>query len=528
MQNLKNLSKDSLLFLILVGLLLIPAYFTNITRHTMNHDESLRALVALEMKLSGDYITPTMGAKYYYKKPPIYNWIVASYYKISNDYSELATRLPMLLSLFAFALTIFYVTKRKYGLQFGIIAGLLYLIYPRIIGYETLYGLIDISYSWLVFITFIATYYLFKKEKYLALFALSYTLTAITFLMKGIPSIAYQGITLLIVFVMGKKFLKLFSWQHIVGILPLFTILGAYYYSYYLKNPDNLEPLLTTIFNESADKSAIAFGFFDIVLHAFQFTGEIMYNYLPATFVLFFLFHSKSRQFIKNDDFLIFLLVAFVGNISIYFISPTTYMRYVLPHMGLLVIAFVVLYYKNKEAGKTQLIKYIDVFFLMVSYLILAGLISFGFIPDFNIVSYKWAKVALLSIVLLGTIYWFQQKKNYRMELFIIALLVFKLGFNMFIIPARAHNNFRNEMREKCRNYGKEFQGKKVILTENIVKTTHFYLSAAKQELIPYSMDTTHIDYLMGHTMKYDITNKEVVDSFRIEMTPIYFKIIKW
>ena len=39
-------------------------------------DEAIRSLVALEMKLSGNLITPTLHGEYYYNKPPLYNWIL--------------------------------------------------------------------------------------------------------------------------------------------------------------------------------------------------------------------------------------------------------------------------------------------------------------------------------------------------------------------------------------------------------------------------------------------------------------------
>lgn len=525
---MKSLTKENRILLLLIFLLIIPAFYTNITRHTMIHDESLRSLVALEMKLSGDYITPTIGARPYFKKPPVYNWIIAGYFKLTGDYSERATRIPMLLSLLLFSLSIYYITKRRYSKHTAIIAALLYLIYPRIIIYESLYGLIDITYSWVVFLTFIFTYELLIKQKYLQLFLITYTLSAVSFMMKGIPSIAYQGITLFIAFTITKNFKKLFTWKHLVGALPLFILTGSYYYAYYLKNPDLLKPLLTTIFNESADKSAVAFGFWRIIKHIYSYSIEILYNYLPGTFVLLFLFNKKAKKIIKSDPFVMFLLLAFIGNISIYLISPVSYMRYVLPHVGLLIIAFSVIYYKLKTDQTHVLIRSLDIFFLVVVYLILLAQLAYGFVPDFAFIPHRWLKIAAIALPLAGVILWFHKKRQYRLELFIFAMLIFKLSFNTFILPARMHNDYKAEMRDICLDIGKEFKGKKVHVIHNIVRTTQYYLTVSRMEIWPYSSDTTDVDYLVGYNFHYDISDKKVVYAFDIEMTDKKLKIIKW
>jgi 4-amino-4-deoxy-L-arabinose transferase-like glycosyltransferase len=63
--------------------------------------------VALEMILSKNYAVPTIGAEYYYNKPPFYNWILAGIYQLSGNYSEFTTRLPAIIPMFLFAITIY-------------------------------------------------------------------------------------------------------------------------------------------------------------------------------------------------------------------------------------------------------------------------------------------------------------------------------------------------------------------------------------------------------------------------------------
>lgn len=524
---IKN-QKGYIILLIFIFLLAFFAYALNIKEPVLIPDESLRALVALEMHYSGDYITPKMGGLYYYKKPPIFNWLVAGYYQLTGDYSELATRVPMLLSLLVFAFVIFYYARKYFDFRTGVIAALFFVVSLRILSYETLYGLIDITYSLVVFLTIIYTWEFSKQKKYLSLFLITYFLTAISFLMKGIPSIAYQGLTLLLVFILNKEFKKLFIWQHILGGMLFTSILGAYYYTYYLKNPEQIGTLLNTIFNESADKSGIAFSFVDVIKHAFSFSIEIVYSFIPASFILIFLMNSKSRSFVKKEPFLIFLILAFLVNLSIYIISPISYMRYVIPHFALLSIASAAVYFHLKKSYDTILIRIIDNIFLVSAFIILIGNFAYGFVPQLEFIDHIWLKILLLTLLILVPFIFLYKKRNYRVELFIIALLVFKLGYNWFIIPSRNQNHYIAEMREKSISHGKDMQGKKAIIyNPGLGAGVHFYLSSGKREFIPKTRDTADADYIIGFHVPLNLPDTCLIDEYRIEYFEEPLKIYK-
>ncbi len=525
-----GLSRKYLILLGFIFLLASVAFTLNIKQLTLIPDESLRALVALEMHLTGDYVTPKMGGEYYYKKPPVFNWIVAGYYQLTGDYSEMATRVPMLISFLVLSFLIFWFAKKHFNHRTAIVAALVFAVSPRIISYETLFGLIDMTYSLVVFLTIVLTWQLAAKKKNLSLFLITYFLTALSFLMKGIPSIAYQGLTLLVVFLMNREFKKLFTWQHLTGGLLFLLTLSGYYFAYSLKNPGHLEIALRTIFMESAEKSGIAYSFFDVLLHSVSFVGEIFYNYLPASLFVVLLFSSKIRQFVVKQRFVLFLSLAFVANISIYLVSPTTYMRYVIPHFALLSIAFAATYFHFKESEKKiKLIKFIDGFFLVVAILIWLGHWSYGFVPQLDMIDFRWIKLTALAILLGVPIVVLFKKRKFRIELLIISLLVFKLGFNWFIIPSRTHGFYLNEMREKSISVGEKMQGKKAVLyNEGLIQTTHFYLTAGKRELIPIAKDTNGLDYFIGYSHPLNLSHKQVVDSFRIEGTENLLKIYKF
>ncbi|HJW30943.1 MAG TPA: glycosyltransferase family 39 protein, partial [Saprospiraceae bacterium] len=75
-------------------------------------DECRRALVPLEMRISGDYLKPTINGELYLNKPPLYNWLVAGFYSLGGGYSPFALRLPVVLSILAHGFLIFWVCRR--------------------------------------------------------------------------------------------------------------------------------------------------------------------------------------------------------------------------------------------------------------------------------------------------------------------------------------------------------------------------------------------------------------------------------
>ena len=60
-----------------------------------------------------------------------------------------------------------------------------------------------------------------EQKKYWQLFLFTYLLTAAGYLMKGLPSLAFEAFTLLTYFFYTKRFKVLFYIQHFAGILLL-------------------------------------------------------------------------------------------------------------------------------------------------------------------------------------------------------------------------------------------------------------------------------------------------------------------
>ncbi|NJO25024.1 MAG: hypothetical protein HC867_03355 [Bacteroidia bacterium] len=209
-------------------LLLSVAYLTHLGFIPLNieNDEARRALVAAEMMISGDYITPTLNGEIYLNKPPLYNWIIALYFKISGGYSMFALRLPVIVATLAMGWIVFHFTKKHLGKTIAFFTAFAFMTNGRTLIYDSFVGLIDTTFAMLVYLSFMLVYVYGEKKKYFHLFMITYLLVALGFLMKGLPALVFQAITLLTWAIWKKKFRVLFHIAHFAGIGLLALILG--------------------------------------------------------------------------------------------------------------------------------------------------------------------------------------------------------------------------------------------------------------------------------------------------------------
>ncbi len=278
-------------------LLAIPAFFINLGLQPLFADEPTRANVALEMVISRNYAVSVIGSEYYYNKPPLYNWVLAFFYLLSGSYSEFITRLPALIPLFLFAITIYYSTafflKDK---RVAALSGILSLVYGRMISYDSMLGHIDIFYSWLTYISFMSIFYFYEKKQWFNLFFISYIITAITFLAKGLPSIVFQGLTIVTLLSYTKNLKKLFNWQHILSGMTCLLIIAAYFYNYSLYN-NNLFTYFSTLWNQSSQRTAVQYGIWHTIKYMLMFPLDQLWQLFPASLLVFF---CLNRDFIKE------------------------------------------------------------------------------------------------------------------------------------------------------------------------------------------------------------------------------------
>ncbi|MCB0804542.1 MAG: glycosyltransferase family 39 protein [Bacteroidales bacterium] len=424
------------LFFLVSMLLALPAFLINLGLSPVIDDEAIRALVAFEMIQKSDFITPTIGGEIYLKKPPLFNWLIAASFNTFRSYGEIPVRIPMIISLFFYSFLIFYFFRKEIGKEHGILSALMFLTCGRIIIYESLHGLIDISFSMLTFLFFMMIYRSFNQGKILKLFLWAYGITAIAFLLKGLPSVVFLVISLLVLFIWQKKFRFLLHWRHFAGIGLFVIIIGAYYLTYFIANDVEPADMVNVLIGETTRRTAIRFGIWKTILHLFTFPFEMLYHFLPWSLLVVFLFRKDLFKKIRSNLFITYISLILIFNILVYWSSPEVYPRYILMLVPLLFGIALWFYIDQKKEGSGLVKTFEIVLGSLITLMIPAPLIIF-FTGMKDLIPGVMIYAPLLSIVLMVVAIYFWKKPQLRLYWVVIALLLLRIGFDLFVLPVR-------------------------------------------------------------------------------------------
>ncbi len=427
----------------LIVVLLAYAYLSHLGFYPMDieSDEPIRSLVALEMIYSGDLITPTLSGELYLNKPPVFNWIIIASYKLFGNYSSFALRFPAIVSTFILGFVTFLFVKRHVNERVAWISALAVMTNGRILIYDSLQGLIDTTYAWITLLAFMLVYEFGGKKKYAALFITTWALTAIGFLLKGFSSIIFQCLTLLAYFIYTKNWKRLFHWSHFVGVLIFFVINGLYYIAYFSRNELSPLSLFQNLFAESAKRTALFSDIKRFIIHVLTYPFQMLYHYAPWMLLAITLIRKDIREVIRSNPFIQFCMIIFLANIWIYWISPEIFARYIFMLLALLYTVVIYIYYEKSNRDDWSR-KLIDNFFLVATAIILLAMFILPFHHGTRILPQALPR-SIFLIVAFGIILYLMLKQRERILLyFILATVVFRIGFNWFVVEQRGKRFF--------------------------------------------------------------------------------------
>jgi 4-amino-4-deoxy-L-arabinose transferase-like glycosyltransferase len=324
--NTKNSPDPNQLLVYYILLLILPALFINLGIMPLILDEATRANVALEMIFSGNFIVPTINGEFYYNKPPLFNWILALFIKLIGSKHEFVLRLPTVLSLIFFSVTIYLTQKKEAGQKIAFFSALAFITCGRILFYDSFKALIDISFSWIIYLIFWYIFSYGRRKEFFNLFIVVYLLAGLGFLMKGLPAIVFLGISLLVYFIYSGEIKRLFSYQHLAGIVLFLIIIWVYLLVYSSYN--SLDNYFNALWSESSKRTFLDNSVWDSIKHLFIFPFDFIFHFLPWTLLLFLPFLKRIRTSLFKDKFARFSLLIFISNILIYWLSPAIYPRY--------------------------------------------------------------------------------------------------------------------------------------------------------------------------------------------------------
>jgi len=424
-------------------------------------EEPRRAVVSMEMVHSGEYAAPTLNGKWYFGKPPLFNWVLAGIFKLTGSTSELIVRLPSLLAFFALAFLLFLVMRRHFGRTEGILSVVILLTFGDVLLYGAVNsGEIDLFYAFLTSVQFYTIYHFTSVDpNKLKLFLYSYVVCVLAFLTKGPPAILFQGLTLLAYSLYTKRFRQLISWQHLLGIIVLFGSLILYFRIHEAKTGEALN-YVRTLFWQAGEKAGRDRSFLTFLTGWATYPMGLLKITLPWSLFLIPLLSKKFRERWTPDPLSAFCILAIVVNIPIYWISGRFVARYI--YMFLPLIAVLLTKLILMSGPRTNKITGITLYIL----LILSVLGSFGapLLEHLSVTGNVLVNILPAAIILIITLLITWQNREFVPRILMIGMLLMgiRLLYNGTYVRYSDH---KLEYRENAERFHEMVNGQTIHIT---------------------------------------------------------------
>ncbi|MGZ8552005.1 MAG: ArnT family glycosyltransferase [Chitinophagaceae bacterium] len=493
---MKNWLTKNNSILLVTGLicLYVLSVLLNLGFLNLRIEESRRAIISMEMLHSGNYVIPhTLGWEYY-NKPPVFNWILAGFIKMTGSNSEFVLRLPsfiflLMLGICHYSISRRYLTKATAALSaFFIVTSADLYFYTLSNGAE-----IDVFYSLIIYLQAISMFWFYEKKKYNLLFLLSWALCAIGFLTKGYPSLVFQGLTLVALCVHARSARIIFKPQQFLGVILFLLLTGSYYYAY--SRYVNPSVPLVNLLNESLLKSAVGEESSGKMYRIFTYPLVLFRVLAPWCLLLLVLF-NKQKFRLSDNPLVRFSILFILLNIGVYWVTGAQKTRYIIMFIPFAMTIISYIYWQTAKLypGKVdQYLKYSGLFFCLV----LIGLLILPFLYDVS-----WLPILAFAGLFVVFLIAFLRFRQYRIWLFLTGFILVRLTYAAIGIPAKARGEYDYEK-----------------LTKNII-------TKSRAQQIGYwgYPDTLNMNIVLGDTVfKWKEKPVKVIPFFIRYQMPFYF-----
>lgn len=517
----KRLKLARLILFFLFSCALVLALFWNLELRVLIEDEAIRGLVAIEMYLSGNHVIPTLNGELYFKKPPLFNWMILSSYILFGEISEWTVRLPSVLMLLIYSFLVYLLGAKLFNREVGLLSSLALITNGRILFYDSMLGLIDISFSMCIFLVMYSIIYYGRSARWSKMYAWCYILAAIAFMFKGLPAIVFLGFSLLALALFRKSLTFLYHRSHIFGILIFSIFVGTYllFYSLY----GDLPQLIRVFIGESAHATPVDHGIGSTLRHLLSFPLELCYHFLPFSLLMISFFIRPVRSFIYESPILRLTVILILCNIWVYWISPRVFPRYLfmfLPFYFYVVFSALL----HMKADFPRFVNFVKKITMGLSLLAVLAILLAPIVPQFDDVPYKWL-LSISCIVVLTGVYVLLKSFDLRDIYFLIfVLLLLRINMNHHVLPLRLLGDdavMRSEterIADKYKHSGLSIIGKEDTYNDYSYYTNSFYLSIPRDHIVDRK-DRDQIKrggtYILDPALD-DLTDYKILDSFPI------------
>lgn len=545
--------KGSKLLLVAIVALVLLSVLLSLETIELRAEEPRRAAVAIEMYESGDLIRPTISNESYYNKPPLYGWVLSGFMALFNSSSEWVIRLPGVLSFLLTGLFLFLYARKYLEQRIAIIAALGYITSSHLLYYGSVNaGEIDLFYGLITMLQVVCIFHFSQKQQWLWLFLCSYLLASIGVLTKGIPSILFQGVTLLAWLIYLRRFWKLFSWQHLVGFVVFAGIIVGYFYSY--GERDDVLGYITKLVDESSERSFNETSAGRFATSFLTFPALVLAHTLPLGIGLLLLIKRRYRDLLRQNELLKFSVVFVLANIVFYWIMPDFRARYLYMFFPFLFIISGVVVHHFMEQEKPKRVVHSVLAFLLLA----MGVMQFVllFVPMASIsASPVFMTIAGLVMTGLAWCCWKFRSNWQALLFFFLALVVSRFSFNVLLQPQMqanvnhgiryraltkelvelaGDNNIqllgRPQMRyPKMQLLGTTFHQDTVRMATHVPFQFHYYYYQNTGQVLAFDDKPKDGQWYIGYQVHLDeYEDREVMREFKIDINNHTFELVRF
>lgn len=442
----------------IIAIAITLSFFYGLGHYPLSAEEPRRALIALEMFLSNDWLNPTLHGEPYYRKPPLYNWTIAAMFGLLNNTAEWVVRLPAALSFVLLGLAHFFVSKRVFGIRIAVFSTIMLWTFVDLYLYFSRLAEMDLFFSLLMYPSIILPYIFANKNRWLLFWLIPGFFAGLGFLAKGMPAIAFWGISTFVALALTRSFRQCLKWLVLLGPLSFLLPVMPYFLAY--AQQYSLAPFLDTLLLQSADRTTSSAGQFFV--HLLVFPLDTLKNFLPYTFLLLL-----WRKHFWHNSYFKALIFLFLANYVLYWVAPGGRGRYIYPlfPIAALVLAYVVHFNwsKLREWFLSKWAKALVISILVLGYIPVA--VAFG----------PWHNNMLVSL-LMSIFYLVLAKQCYQKATlpFALLLVLFTIRMSINAFPDLLISETQMDEKAQAQRIYKKYQNVELYYNTGVERHYNF------------------------------------------------------
>ena len=226
-----------------------------------------------------------------------------------------------------------------------------------------------------------------------------------------------------------------------------------------------------------------------------------------------------------------FLILIFISNLTVYWISPVIYPRYLFMFLPLLFGVGSYAYYSyglNSWSDRFIFQPLLSAFILFLPAILL-------FMPFMSRSQYQTDKLVPWILLLAASLFFvwsFIRYKSRRVLIFICVWLLSRVAFNVFVLPDRLRTSSDNYFKQVALEAGKLTKDKPLYLYKDcpMHHVSSYYITAERHQVLTrwYKKPENDVYYILPLKDVYNYHESNLIHVFETDMKGLKLGIIKF